>query len=117
MRFSPSVHLKILACFQKTGFRSLVVSHMLHMRKVPSLKLGGDNLSIFHNCSISFLLRRNSTLQRLCRPRGTKTVAKAVVDAKIQFLRIPAGDWKKIPSLLLKIEGICRLKNATKSLV
>ncbi len=48
---------------------------------------------------------------------GTKTVAKAVVDAKMKVLRIPAGDWKKMLSLLLKIEGICRLKSATQSVV
>ncbi len=58
----------------------------LTLRKVPSSKLGGNNFSIFHNCSMSFPLRRNSTLTKALRPRGTKTVAKAVVDAKIESL-------------------------------
>ncbi len=50
------------------------------------------------------------------RPRGTKTVAKAVVDAKMKVLRIPAEHWNFF-CLLLKIEGICRLKSATQSVV
>ncbi len=50
------------------------------------------------------------------RPRGTKTVAKAVVDAKMKVLRIPAEHWNFF-GLLLKIEGIYRLKSATQSAV
>ncbi len=50
------------------------------------------------------------------RPRGTKTVAKPVVDAKMKVLRIPAEHWNFF-CLLLKIEGICRLKSATQSVV
>ncbi len=38
MRFSPSVHLKISACFQKTGFRSVVgIMFALHA-KAPRFK-------------------------------------------------------------------------------
>ncbi len=50
------------------------------------------------------------------RPRGTKTIAKAVVDAKMKVLRIPAEHWNFF-GLLLKIEGIYRLKSATQSAV
>ncbi len=50
------------------------------------------------------------------RRRGTKTVAKAVIDAKMKVLRIPAEHWNLF-CLLLKIEGICRLKSATQSTV
>jgi len=50
------------------------------------------------------------------RPRGTKTVAKAVIDAKMKVLRIPAEHWNFF-GLLLKIEGICRLKSATQSVI
>ncbi len=63
MRFSPSVHLKISACFQEIGFRSVVVITFASHAKGPQFETGGNNLSIFHNCSISFL--------SVARPRDT----------------------------------------------
>ncbi len=81
--FKPSVHLKISAHFQKTGFRSVVGITFASHAKGPQFENWAGTISLFfHNCSISSLLRRNSNTTKALRPRETKTVAKAVIDAK-----------------------------------
>ncbi len=62
--------------------------HVRSTRKVPSSKMGGNNLLFFTIVQLAFVEEELNTTNAL-RPRGTKTVAKAVVDTKMKVLRIP----------------------------
>ncbi len=47
MRFSPSVHLKISAFFQETGFRSVVVITFASHAKGPQFETGREQSLYF----------------------------------------------------------------------
>ncbi len=95
MRFSPSSHLKIPACFQKTGFRSVVGITFASHVKGHKFETGREQSLYFSQVFNSLSVEEELNTTKALRPRGTKTVAKPVVDAKMKVLRIPAGDWKK----------------------
>ncbi len=98
MCFSPSVHLKILVCFHQTGFRSVVVITFAHTRKVPSSKLGG--LLSFSQLLNLLSVEEELNTTKALRPRGMKTVAKGVADAKIKVQSLFAlNHTRAVPSL------------------
>ncbi len=72
-----------------------MVSHSPHTAKGPQFEIGREQ-SVYFSQSFNLLsVEEDLNTTKALRPRGKKTVAKAVVDAKMKFLRIPAGDWKK----------------------
>ncbi len=104
MCFSPSVHLKISVCFHQTGFRSVVVITFASHAKGPQLETGWEQLLSFSQLFNLLSVEEELNTTKALRPRGMKTVAKGVADAKMKVQSLFAlnlNHTRAVPSFLL----------------
>ncbi len=102
MCFSPSVHLKISVCFHQTGFHSVVIITFASHAKGPQFKTGREQLLSFSQLFNLLSVEEELNTTKALRPRGMKTVAKGVADAKmkVQSLFAPKlNHTRAVPSL------------------
>ncbi len=100
MCFSPSVHLKILVCFHQTGFRSVVVITFASHAKGPQFETGWEQLLSFSQLLNLLSVEEELNTTKALRPRGMKTVAKGVADAKMKVQSLFAlNHTRAVPSL------------------
>ncbi len=98
MCFSPSVHLKISVCFHQTGFHSVVVITFASHAKGPQFETGREQLLSFSQLFNLLSVEEELNTTKALRPRGMKTVAKGVADAKMKVQSLFALNLNHTPS-------------------
>ncbi len=102
MCFSPSVHLKISVCFHQTGFHSVVVITFASHAKGPQFETGREQLFSFSQLFNLLSVEEELNTTKALRPRGMKTVAKGVADAKMKvqsLFTLNLNHTRAVPSL------------------